>query len=55
VGVSPFGWGRNAFESDFGKLSITVGTYGDMNNFSRPQPGETYGPLWMRTLIGIEL
>jgi hypothetical protein len=40
---------------DFGKLWWSLGVYANLNNMNTPQPGETYGPVWMRTVLGIDL
>ena len=40
---------------DWGKLWWSLGVYADLNNVNAPQPGEIYGPVWVRTLLGITL
>jgi hypothetical protein len=40
---------------DWGKLWWSLGVYADLNNMGAPQPGEIYGPVWMRTLLGFTL
>lgn len=40
---------------DFGKLWWTAGIYADLNNANKPQPGETYGSCWFRTVLGLNL
>jgi len=40
---------------DWGKLWWSLGVYADLNNMDAPQPGEIYGPIWMRTLLGFTL
>jgi hypothetical protein len=40
---------------NWGRLFWTVGLYLHVNDTSSPQPGDTYGPFWLRTLVGVEL
>ncbi len=40
---------------DWGKLWWSLGVYADCNNVNSPQVGEIYGPIWVRTLLGINL
>jgi hypothetical protein len=40
---------------NFGKLWWSLGAYLDLNNVDTPQPGEIYGPLWVRTVLGLSL
>jgi hypothetical protein len=40
---------------DWGKLWWSLGIYADLNNINEPQVGETYGPVWVRTLLGLTL
>jgi hypothetical protein len=40
---------------DWGKLWWSLGVYADLNNMDKPQPGESYGPVWVRTLLGLTL
>jgi hypothetical protein len=41
---------------NWGKLWWSLGLYADLNTFPRnAQPGEIYGPIWVRTLLGINL
>jgi hypothetical protein len=40
---------------NFGKLWWTAGVYANLNNVNTPQIGETYGPIWFRTVLGIDL
>jgi hypothetical protein len=40
---------------DWGKLWWTLGIYADLNNMGKPQPGETFGPMWGRTVLGLNL
>jgi hypothetical protein len=40
---------------DWGKLWWTFGAYVDLTNTGQPQVGEIYGPLWVRTVLGLNL
>jgi hypothetical protein len=40
---------------NFGKLWWTAGLYVDLNNVNYPQQDEIYGPIWMRTVLGLSL
>jgi hypothetical protein len=40
---------------DWGKVWWSLGVYADLTNAGTPQPGEIYGPLWVRTLLGVTL
>jgi hypothetical protein len=40
---------------NFGRLWWSAGVYANLNNFGRPQLGETYGPIWFRTVLGLDL
>jgi hypothetical protein len=40
---------------NFGRVWWSVGLYFDANNIDKPQPGEIYGPFWVRSVIGIGL
>jgi hypothetical protein len=40
---------------DWGKLWWSLGVYADLNNAGQPQPGELYGPVWARTVLGLNL
>jgi hypothetical protein len=40
---------------DWGKLWWSLGVYADLNNMNKPQLGETYGPVWVRSLLGLTL
>ena len=40
---------------NFGKLWLTMGLYAHLNDSGKPQPGEGYGPLWFRSVLGIDL
>jgi hypothetical protein len=40
---------------NFGSLWWSGGIYANLNNADNPQPGEVYGPVWFRSVLGIEL
>jgi hypothetical protein len=40
---------------NFGKLWWSLGVYADLNNANVPQLGEIYGPVWVRTVLGLNL
>jgi hypothetical protein len=40
---------------DWGKLWWSLGVYADLNNIHAAEVGEIYGPIWVRTLLGITL
>lgn len=40
---------------DWGKVWWSLGVYADLNDMNKPQLGEIYGPVWVRTLLGITL
>jgi hypothetical protein len=40
---------------NFGRVWWSAGWYADLNNFGSPQPGEIWGPWWVRTVLGLEL
>jgi hypothetical protein len=40
---------------NFGKLWWSLGAYADLSRASIPQPGDIYGPLWVRTVLGLSL
>jgi hypothetical protein len=40
---------------NFGKLWWTFGLYADLTQFNKPLPGEIYGPVWARSVIGLNL
>jgi hypothetical protein len=40
---------------DWGKLWWTFGVYVNLTNTGQPQLGETYGPLWARSVLGLNL
>jgi len=43
------------FHANFGTLWWTIGAYANLNNMNNPQIGEIYGPMWLRSVIGVEL
>jgi hypothetical protein len=57
----PFGLGPHVYlgptaHVNFGKLWFSAGAYLRLNERSRSvQPADTFGSVWMRTLIGVEL
>jgi hypothetical protein len=40
---------------NFGKLWWSSGLYVHLNDTGTPNPGDAYGPLWFRSVIGLEL
>ncbi len=44
-----------AIHLNFGKLWWSVGLYAHLNDSDKPQPGDLYGPVWFRTVLGLEL
>jgi hypothetical protein len=40
---------------NFGKVWWTFGAYADLTNFAKPLPGEVYGPIWARSVLGLNL
>jgi hypothetical protein len=44
-----------AVHLNFGKLWLTAGLYAHLNDIHTPRPGEKYGPVWFRSVIGIDL
>ncbi len=40
---------------NFGRFWWSVGAYVHLNDQSTPSPGDTYGPVWFRSVIGLEL
>jgi hypothetical protein len=44
-----------AVSVNFGKIWLTVAPYVNLSDVTKPQPGEAYGPWWVRTAVGIEL
>lgn len=44
-----------ALHFNFGRVWWTAAAYPNLNNINNPQPGEKYGPFWVRSLLGVEL
>ncbi len=40
---------------NFGRAWFSMGVYAHLNDSNKPQPGEAYGPVWMRTVLGLDL
>ncbi len=40
---------------ELGKVWWSLGVYADVNAMGTPQPGEIYGPIWARTVLGLNL
>lgn len=40
---------------NFGRFWFSLGAYVNLNDRSTPMPGDAYGPLWFRSVIGLEL
>jgi hypothetical protein len=40
---------------NFGRLWWTAGLYVHLNSTSTPNPGDAYGPVWFRSVIGLDL
>jgi hypothetical protein len=40
---------------NFGKLWWSLGVYANLTHTGTPQPGEIYGPVWARTVLGLNL
>lgn len=40
---------------DWGKLWFSMGAYVNCNDVNKPELGAAYGPIWIRTLLGITL
>jgi hypothetical protein len=40
---------------NLGRLWWTIGFYIHANSVHTPEPGDAYGPLWLRTMLGIDL
>ena len=38
-----------------GRVWLSTGLYAHLNDANKPQPGEAYGPFWLRSVIGIDL
>jgi hypothetical protein len=44
-----------AVNLNFGRFWFTVAGYLQASSLAAPQPGDAYGPFWLRSMIGIEL
>ena len=40
---------------NLGRAWVSVGVYAHLNDSNKPQPGEIYGPFWLRTVLGVDL
>jgi hypothetical protein len=40
---------------NFGKLWWSVGGYAHLNDVDKPAPGSVWGPIWFRSVLGLEL
>jgi hypothetical protein len=40
---------------NFGRLWWSGGLYANLNSVHRPEPGDDYGPVWFRSVIGLDL
>ncbi len=40
---------------NFGRLWWSAGLYFHLNSLSTPNPGDAYGPVWFRSVIGLDL
>ncbi len=40
---------------NLGRLWWTMGFYLNANSLHTPQPGDAYGPFWLRTMLGLDL
>jgi hypothetical protein len=45
--------GPTAF-TNFGRLWWSVGLYFNARSMHRPEPGDEYGPFWLRTILGMD-
>ena len=43
------------FHVNLGRAWISLGVYAHLNDANKPQPGEAYGPVWMRSVLGLDL
>jgi len=43
------------FHFNMGRAWLSVGAYAHVNDMDKPQPGEKYGPFWLRTVLGVDL
>src|SRR6185503_5899583 len=54
--LGPHFYAGPALLLNFGRVWWTTAVYARMNDISRsPQPGDAYGNLWVRTIVGIGL
>ena len=54
--VGPIGYLGPAALLNFGKIWVSSGIYARVTSFDHSmQPGEPYGPIWVRTVLGVEL
>jgi hypothetical protein len=44
-----------AVHVNFGKLWWSLGVYANLNNLKKPEIGSDYGPVWARSVLGLEL
>ena len=44
-----------AVHVNFGKLWWSLGVYAHLNNLKKPEIGSDYGPVWARSVLGLEL
>jgi hypothetical protein len=40
---------------NFGRLWWSAGFYANLNSTSTPNPGDAYGPVWFRSVLGMDL
>ena len=40
---------------NFGSLWWSIGAYANLNNINNSRPEEIYGPVWFRSVLGLEL
>jgi hypothetical protein len=40
---------------NFGKLWWSAGLYANFNQFRKPEVGDAYGPVWFRSVLGLDL
>ncbi len=40
---------------NLGRAWFTLGVYANLNDANKPQPGEAYGPMWTRIVLGVDL
>jgi hypothetical protein len=44
-----------AFHANFGKFWWSLGVYANLNDMKKPRLGADYGPIWARSVLGMEL